>query len=142
MFNKVGSPQFITWLAPVIVFGLIVDVRRFALPAGIALCIAWLTQIIYPGNYNFVTDAHAAGVALLAGRNGLLVVLLIWALWAMWPRSRRAVGAAAAPASSAAAPAGRSAVREHGADGVTDVVDLEQEAVVAEVRPDRDGSIA
>lgn len=72
----------------------------------------------------------------------LLVVLLIWALWAMWPRSRRAVGAAAAPASSAAAPAGRSAVREHGADGVTDVVDLEQEAVVAEVRPDRDGSIA
>ena len=141
VFNKVGSPQFITWLAPVIVFGLIVDIRRFALPAGIALCIAWLTQIIYPGNYNFVTDAHSAGVALLAGRNGLLVVLLVWALWAMWPRRRRAVRGVPSDSSGARTSAS-SAVREHGADGVADVVDLEQEPVVAEVRPDRDGPVA
>lgn len=78
--NKVGSPQFIVWLAPVMVFGLVWSGRRFEVVAIVSLLIAALTQLIYPWYYWQIADALPAGAVLLLARNLLLVGLLIWAI--------------------------------------------------------------
>ena len=90
IFNKVGSPQFITWLAPVLVLGLVWDGRRFAPLAWIGLIIAALTQYIYPWFYWTVVNADPMGTIALFGRNALLVVLLIVAVVYMRPLRPRA----------------------------------------------------
>lgn len=77
--NKVGSPQFIAWLAPVIAVGL--SARRPArvmweLPALGLLTVASLTQLIYPVDY--AGFLHGSTVMLLvAGLRNLLVVALL-----------------------------------------------------------------
>ncbi len=56
LFNKVGSPQFVTWLAVPIVLGLSTAATgrgtSFRFPAVLALVIADLTQVIYPYLYD------------------------------------------------------------------------------------------
>lgn len=79
-FNKVGSPQFIGWLAVPIVFGLILDRRRFHVPALIALTIALLTQGFYPYLYLYLLNLNPWMVALLSVRNLLEFVLLGYAV--------------------------------------------------------------
>ncbi|MEG2778485.1 MAG: hypothetical protein RR905_04295, partial [Aurantimicrobium sp.] len=44
VFNKVGSPQYIGWLAAPIIAGLVLEQRRFVSPAVIALLLGVLTQ--------------------------------------------------------------------------------------------------
>lgn len=80
--NKVGSPQYMTWLIAPLVFGLVVDRATWQRPAVFALVIAGLTQIVYPIFYNFMMVAHPAwGVVLvLTARNLLLVVFFIWSI--------------------------------------------------------------
>lgn len=82
--NKVGSPQFISWLAVPIVLGLMTrGVRQapsFRIPAVLSLIIAALTQIIYPYLYDLLLVAHPAMIILLSVRNVLLIVLLGWAV--------------------------------------------------------------
>jgi hypothetical protein len=51
VFNKVGSPQYIGWLAAPIIAGLVLE-RRFIAPAFIALLLGALTQAFYPYLYN------------------------------------------------------------------------------------------
>lgn len=85
IFNKVGSPQFITWLAPVMVLGLVWDGRRFAPLALMSLVIAALTQYIYPWFYWAVVGAFPEGAAALFIRNALLVVLFVVAIAYMRP---------------------------------------------------------
>jgi hypothetical protein len=94
VFNKVGSPQFVTWLAVPIVFGLVTAAsgagRSFRVPATLALVIAGLTQLIYPYFYTAVTGAQLSIVLVLSARNVLYIVLLVWAVVALadvvWPR--------------------------------------------------------
>lgn len=78
--NKVGSPQFQTWIIAPIVLGLVIDRRRWRSPAVAALVIALLTHLVYPLLYNrlIVADALAAGV--LTARNALLIALMAWAV--------------------------------------------------------------
>lgn len=82
--NKVGSPQFVTWIVPAIVIGLIWDGRAFAVPAGLGLAISALTQWIYPWYYWEITAASPAGAAVLLARNLLLIGLLVWAGRRLW----------------------------------------------------------
>lgn len=78
VFNKVGSPQFATWLIAPVVLGLVLDRRRFAAPAGMALIIALLTQFVYPVLYMGVLAPQPLPVLLLTLRNAAYVVLLVW----------------------------------------------------------------
>ncbi|WP_448003921.1 glycosyltransferase 87 family protein [Agromyces bauzanensis] len=82
--NKVGSPQFVTWLAAPVVLGLVLRPRRFAVPALLAAGIALLTQLIYPYWYDWLLVAHPVLVFALTVKVLLLVVLLAWCVRAVW----------------------------------------------------------
>ncbi|MCR2825456.1 hypothetical protein [Microbacterium sp. zg.Y909] len=77
--NKVGSPQFATWMVAPLVLGLVLDRRRWWRPAVLALVIALLTQLIYPVLYGGVLAAAPWPVTVLTLRNLLSVVLWVWA---------------------------------------------------------------
>jgi len=87
LFNKVGSPQFVTWLAVPIVFGLSAAATgrapSFRFPAVLALVIADLTQLIYPYLYDQLLNLNLWMLLVLTARNLLYLVLLAWAVWSM-----------------------------------------------------------
>ncbi|MDJ0339104.1 glycosyltransferase 87 family protein [Cryobacterium sp. PH31-O1] len=89
-FNKVGSPQFISWLAAPIIFGLVLNGRAWRAPALLGLALAALTQVVYPYLYDWVIVAHPLMVLVLSLRNLLELVLLGWVLRALYrlPASR------------------------------------------------------
>ncbi|MFZ2963124.1 MAG: hypothetical protein WA006_00375, partial [Rhodoglobus sp.] len=86
-FNKVGSPQFIGWLAAPILLGLVTHAagagRSFRTPAILGLAIAALTQTIYPYLYTALLLLHPLMVSVLTVRNLLEFVLLGWAVHAV-----------------------------------------------------------
>jgi hypothetical protein len=82
-FNKVGSPQFVSWLAVPIVLGLAnqrASGQSFRVPAIVVLVIALLTQVIYPMFYGNVLALDPVLLAVLTVRNLLLFALLGWAI--------------------------------------------------------------
>jgi hypothetical protein len=79
-FNKVGSPQYIGWLAVPIVFGLVIDRPRFQVPALITLVIALITQAFYPYLYLELLNLNPWLIAVLSVRNVLEFVLLGYAI--------------------------------------------------------------
>ncbi|MCD2443987.1 glycosyltransferase 87 family protein [Agromyces sp. SYSU K20354] len=86
--NKVGSPQFATWLAAPVILGLVYRPARFAVPAALAAAVALLTHIIYPYWYGWLLVANPAFVFLLTVKSALLVALLVWSLRAVWQAGR------------------------------------------------------
>ncbi|MGE3192128.1 MAG: hypothetical protein AB7K08_01510 [Microbacteriaceae bacterium] len=87
LFNKVGSPQFVTWLAVPIVLGLTASVTghgaSFRVPAILGLVIAGLTQLIYPYLYDQLIGLNFTMLLILSARNVLYVALLLWAIVAV-----------------------------------------------------------
>jgi hypothetical protein len=65
VFNKVGSPQYIGWLAAPIIAGLILEQKRFVAPAVIALVLGALTQGFYPYLYNGVLNVQPRNIGEL-----------------------------------------------------------------------------
>lgn len=94
-FNKVGSPQFVSWLAVPIILGLVASAAglgpSFRVPATLALVVAALTHVVYPYLYSWLLVANPVMVGVLSIRNGLYFVLLGWAVFAV-ARSRSAPG--------------------------------------------------
>ena len=92
--NKVGSPQFVSWLAVPIVLGIATRIagtgRSFRTPAAIVLAIAGLTQLIYPYLYNALINLDPLMLVVLSGRNVLYFVLLGWAIHAIVTAPSRA----------------------------------------------------
>ncbi|MBC7441975.1 MAG: DUF2029 domain-containing protein [Ramlibacter sp.] len=80
LVNKVGSPQFTTWLAAPVILGLTVRGRAWRLPAVLALSIAGLTQLVYPHLYAWLIVADPLLVLVLSVRNLLELILLGWAV--------------------------------------------------------------
>ncbi|WP_166320215.1 glycosyltransferase 87 family protein [Microbacterium excoecariae] len=78
--NKVGSPQFQTWLVAPVVLWILWDRRAARTPAALALAIAGLTQLLYPIAYHLVLGGDSVGLAVLALRNVLVVALGVWAV--------------------------------------------------------------
>lgn len=78
VFNKVGSPQYLCWILPPVVLGLVLDRRRWRRPAIAVLVLCALTQVVYPLFYGDVLAAQPLGVVVLTVRNVLLVGLLAW----------------------------------------------------------------
>lgn len=94
IFNKVGSPQFATWLAVPVVFGLMTaargEGRSFRTPAVIALVTAGLTQVVYPYFYIDLLGVPQLWLVLvLTARNALYLVLFAWAVAALAGLLRR-----------------------------------------------------
>lgn len=89
-FNKVGSPQYITWLAAPVIIGIVYQGRSFRTPAVLVLVTAALTQVIYPFLYDGLIDPNPAMVAVLTVRNAMYFVLLGWAVAALWSGRRAA----------------------------------------------------
>jgi hypothetical protein len=78
--NKVGSPQFLTWLIAPIVLGLVLDRRRWRPLAATALVAALLTQLVYPLMYDQLLAAGFLAAAVLTARNLTVIALLVWAI--------------------------------------------------------------
>lgn len=90
--NKVGSPQFVTWLAAPVVLGLVLRPSRFVVPALLTAAIALFTHVIYPYWYGWLLIADPAFVFLLTVKVVLLAALLAWALHAVWQAGARRDG--------------------------------------------------
>jgi len=85
-FNKVGSPQFISWLAVPVILGLVLSARGgvpFRTPAILVLVIAVLTQWIYPYLYVWFLSLNPLLLAVGTARNILLLVVFGWAVWTL-----------------------------------------------------------
>ncbi|MFE1665876.1 hypothetical protein [Microbacterium sp. P02] len=82
LFNKVGSPQYLAWIAVPLAIGLVFDRHHWWKPAVLGLAIAALTQLLYPIFYNWLLgDTPDAFVALLlTARNALVAVLFVWSI--------------------------------------------------------------
>lgn len=80
--HKVGSPQFVAWLAPAAVVALCFERRlRFWLPVGIALLVtAALTGWLYPWGYIPFLGGDRLMLAVWVVRNLLLVGVFVFAL--------------------------------------------------------------
>lgn len=88
--NKVLSPQYIVWLAPPIIAGLIATRDgSFTVPARLTLVIAALTQLVYPYLYRDLLLSSWWMVLVLTARNVLLLVLLGWLVRELWRAGRR-----------------------------------------------------
>ncbi|MEI5585567.1 MULTISPECIES: hypothetical protein [unclassified Agromyces] len=82
--NKVGSPQFVTWLAAPVILGIVMGGGRFLTPAALTASIALLTHVIYPYWYGWLLIANAGFVLLLTLKVVLLLVLFAWAVLRVW----------------------------------------------------------
>lgn len=97
--NKVGSPQFVTWLAPAIILAVVWSRRTYRHYAVLALLVAVLTHLIYPYLYGWFLIAHPAMVAaatLRALAELVIVTLTLITLFtqALSPGTGRAGGRA------------------------------------------------
>ena len=79
VFNKVGSPQFVTWLAVPIILGLLYRASSWRLPMFAVVVIAALSNLVYPIFYDDLLNGQAGALALLTLRNVVYVALLVWA---------------------------------------------------------------
>ncbi len=94
-FNKVGSPQYLTWLAVPVILGLATNAagrgRPFRTPAILVAVLAGLTQLIYPYFYDYLLALNPVMLIVLSARNVLYFVLLGWAVVSVWRASRESV---------------------------------------------------
>jgi hypothetical protein len=79
VFNKVGSPQFVTWLAVPIILGLLYRAASWRLPMFAVVAIAALSNLVYPIFYDELLNGDVGALALLTIRNASYVALLVWA---------------------------------------------------------------
>jgi hypothetical protein len=86
-FNKVGSPQYIAWIAVPMVLGIATRAagrgRSFRMPGILALVIGAMTQVLYPYWYHWLITLNPLLISALTVRNALEFVLLGWAIWAI-----------------------------------------------------------
>ncbi|MFD5225080.1 hypothetical protein ACFWHT_05585 [Microbacterium sp. NPDC058342] len=81
--NKVGSPQFQTWLIAPMVVWIVFDRRRARPAALMVLALCALTFAVYPLCYDQLLAAQPVAVLLVTARNALLVVLFAHAVRAV-----------------------------------------------------------
>jgi hypothetical protein len=79
VFNKVGSPQFATWLAVPIILGVLFGAEKWRLPMLAVVAIAMLTNLVYPVFYDEILKGSVAPWLILTLRNLAYIALLVWA---------------------------------------------------------------
>jgi hypothetical protein len=78
VFNKVGSPQFATWLAVPIVLGMLYGSANWKFPMYSVIALGVATYLIYPIFYDYILDAQTWALAILLLRNLGYIGLLVW----------------------------------------------------------------
>ncbi len=76
VMNKVGSPQFQTWLIAPAILWFVFDRARAVGPAVLVLALCALTCLVYPLSYDALLRAELLPIIILTARNLLLIVLL------------------------------------------------------------------
>ena len=79
VFNKVGSPQFMIWLAVPLVALVFFSTNKSKVALAMGAAILLLTQLVYPVFYIELLGLESMPLGLLTVRNLLLVGLLVWA---------------------------------------------------------------
>ena len=79
VFNKVGSPQFLGWLAVPILLGILIGLHEWRVPVILGLVLAALTNLIYPVIYSGILSSEFWSTGVLTFRNALEIALLAWA---------------------------------------------------------------
>lgn len=78
VFNKVGSPQYMLWLTPIVVVGIATAPGMWRGPARTMAAIAFLTTLVFPILYLPLIDAAAFPTLVLTARNVLVVGFFLW----------------------------------------------------------------
>lgn len=81
--NKVGSPQFETWLIAPVLLWIVFDRARAHTAVALVLVLGALTFAVYPLTYTGLLQAEALPVLLVTVRNALLIVLLVHSIRAV-----------------------------------------------------------
>lgn len=89
VFNKVGSPQFMVWLAPAVAVGLAHNWKEWRVPATMLIVIAVATYFIYPLFYDALSHNNPWMALVLSIRNVLLVVLFFWSARRLYSLGRK-----------------------------------------------------
>ena len=76
VFNKVGSPQYIGWLAAPIVAGIVIAPKSYRTVSWLVLGLALLTNIFYPDMYQGILAAGHMEIVFLTVRNAVELLLL------------------------------------------------------------------
>ena len=79
VFNKVGSPQFMAWLAIPMMALILSRAKNLWIPVSGLLLVASITNLIYPVLYMDLMALGDLSVGLLTLRNLLLIALLVHA---------------------------------------------------------------
>ena len=91
VFNKVGSPQYMSMLIAPIVVALALGQRRFALPAMLAAVAAGLTQVVFPWFFDELLATEPLLLLVIGMRNVVVALLFAWSVRALWQlRARHA----------------------------------------------------
>lgn len=77
VFNKVGSPQYVGWLAPPVAVALALRLPGWRATAWTVAGVAAATQVVFPWGYDQILGGGLLVTAVLAARNVALVVLLV-----------------------------------------------------------------
>lgn len=80
VFNKVGSPQYMLWLSPIVAVGLVTRPPDWRVPAWLMLAVGVLTTLVFPTFYFALMALNPAIAVVLGLRNLLLVVVLAWSV--------------------------------------------------------------
>lgn len=84
VFNKVGSPQYMLWLAPIVAVGMVVDRAAWSRAAGWMAATCFLTTLVFPVLYMPLIDGHPFAAGVLLARNVMLCGLFVWSVVALW----------------------------------------------------------
>jgi hypothetical protein len=79
VFNKVGSPQFMIWLAVPIAAWIFFELPKAKAAVAFGLVIAALTQLVYPILYIDLMGLGDSSMVALTLRNAALLAFLVWA---------------------------------------------------------------
>lgn len=77
VFNKVGSPQFVLWLGPVVAAGLAHDWIAWRRAAWLVMATAAVTLLVFPVLFQAIVHAQVHAVLVLTVRDLLLLAVLV-----------------------------------------------------------------
>lgn len=84
VFNKVGSPQYMLWLAPIVAVGLAVDRRAWSAAAGWMAGVCFATTLVFPTLYLPLIDGQPFAAFVLLARNVMVGGLFVWSVVVLW----------------------------------------------------------
>jgi hypothetical protein len=89
VFNKVGSPQYMLWVTPIVAVGLAMRPRAWSGVGVLTGVIALMTTLIFPIFYMPLVEGSKAAMMLLTCRNILTVALFAWAVYMIYSMMRK-----------------------------------------------------